>query len=444
MHLPIKAVNILTKSAKLQSDTVVKRLHDLHPSLIDLSLNRIKRLLKKIGNPQKRFPCPIHIAGTNGKGSCLAFLQAICEAANLTVHRYTSPHLVRFSERITVAGKNLPDTKIVALLEECEEANRGQDITFFEITTAAAFLAFSRTKADVTLIETGLGGRFDATNVIERPSLTAITPVAMDHMRFLGNTLDAIAFEKAGILKSAVPAIISKQTDIAQSVINQRAIKIKAPLIVQGHEWDVRSESNGICVIDKNKEIKLPLPALPGLHQHNNAAQAVIIARRIPHHKISEEALAAGIKNAVWPGRMQLITEGNFISQLPKLWKIWIDGGHNAAAAEVISEFCKNWRKQTTIMIFGSINTRDPKAFLERLSFAPSELICIKIPGEASSHSAADCSKAAKALGFKSQEADSIMDAINIATSIAASGNILVCGSLYLAGAFLEQNGTPP
>ena len=429
---------------KLQSDTVVERLHNLHPSLIDLSLNRILQLLKKIGDPQNSLPCPIHIAGTNGKGSCLAFLQAICEAANLTVHRYTSPHLVRFSERITVAGRTLPDTQIVELLEECEEANRGQEITFFEITTAAAFLAFSRTKADVTLVETGLGGRFDATNVIERPSLTAITPVAMDHMRFLGNTLDAIAFEKAGILKSQVPAIISKQINTAQTVINKRAKEIDAPLILQGREWDVRSETNGICVIDKNKEINLPLPALPGLHQHNNAAQAVITALQIPNVDISETALAAGLKSTVWPARMQLITSGHIISKLPRFWKVWVDGGHNAAAAEVISDFCKHWKEQNTIIIFSSTNTRDPTAFLKNLSYAPSKIICIKIPDEASSLSADDCSQAAKKQGFKSETAESIMHALQIATSLANSGNILICGSLYLAGAFLKQNGTPP
>jgi len=432
------------KSATLQSDAVVKRLHGLHPSLIDLSLDRTYRLLEALGNPHENLPCPVHVAGTNGKGSFLAFMQAIGEAAGLTVHRYTSPHLVRFAERMTVAGKPLSEDALVALLEECEEANAGREITFFEITTATAFLAFSRTDADITLIETGLGGRFDATNVIEKPALTAITPVAMDHMRFLGNTLDAIAFEKAGILKPGVPAVIAKQASPAQRVIEARAAEIGAPLIRQGYEWDVESGGNGICLFDGDDRIDLPVPALPGRHQHDNAAQAVIAARRLAGFQIGNAPLAAGLKNAIWPGRMQRVTEGNIVSSLPAGWELWLDGGHNEAAAEIIAAFAENWQDRPLILVFGALNSRDPGDFLEKLVPVAAKAVCIEIPGEASALPAADCADAARNAGIDSEQAGSIAEAVNRAAATADSGRILVCGSLYLAGAFLAQNKTPP
>ncbi|MEE8333388.1 MAG: Mur ligase family protein, partial [Alphaproteobacteria bacterium] len=265
----------------MRSDAVVERLRGLHPSLIDLSLGRIQRLLSDLSHPEASLANLVHVAGTNGKGSLVAFLKAICEAAGLSVHAYTSPHLVRFAERISVAGKLLDEDALVALLEEVEAVNRGQPITFFEVTTAAAYLAFSRTPADVTLIETGLGGRFDATNVFARPALCAITPVSMDHMRFLGDTLDAIAFEKAGILKPGVTGVIGPQADAALDVIEARAAEIAAPLCTYGRDWWVETLAEGFRLQDGKAALSLPPPSLPGQHQIANAATAAICARRL-------------------------------------------------------------------------------------------------------------------------------------------------------------------
>ncbi len=429
---------------KLQSDAVVQRLHGLHPSLIDLSLDRISRLLGELGNPHKRLPCPIHVAGTNGKGSYLAFMQSICEAAGLKVHRYTSPHLVSFGERIVVAGKMQSDEEVIRLLEECETANNGRDITFFEITTAAAFLAFSRNNADITLIETGLGGRFDATNVLEKPALTAITPVAMDHMRFLGDDLSKIAFEKAGILKRSVPAVIGLQEPEALEVIEKRAAQLQVPLFRQKIEWDVVATEGGISVVESKIRIDLPKPSLLGCHQHSNAAQAVISARLIPELALNKEALSIGLEQATWPGRLQKIIEGKLFSTLPSGWELWIDGGHNPAAARMIADFARGWKDLPLVLIFGALNTRNPIEFLEQLLPVSDQIICVMIPGELSSLPASETSAAARKVGMSASEATSVFEALKMASSRSERGRVLICGSLYLAGAALNLNGTPP
>ena len=284
----------------------------------------------------------------------MAFLKAICEAAGFVVHSYTSPHLVRFAERISVAGRLLDDHELVSLLEECETVNGGEPITFFEVTTAAAFLAFARTQADVTLIETGLGGRFDATNVFDRPSLTAITPVSMDHMSFLGETIDAIAFEKAGILKKDTPAIIAPQQSAASRVIQDRADQVGAPLWCFGTDWQADTTADGILLRDGAETVSLPPPSLLGPHQTINAGLAAICARRLPSLSVGTDALAQGLRTAIWPGRLQRLDNGPLAAHLNPGWELWLDGAHNAAAADMLAQVASTWEEKPLHLIFGA------------------------------------------------------------------------------------------
>ncbi len=387
----------------------------------------------------------VHVAGTNGKGSFVAFLKAICEAAGYVVHSYTSPHLVRFAERISVAGRLLDDHELVSVLKDCEAANKGEPITFFEITTAAAFLAFARTKADVTLIETGLGGRFDATNVFDRPSLTAITPVSMDHRSFLGDTIEAIAFEKAGILKKDTQAIIAPQHAITSRVIQDRADQVGAPLWCFGRDWQADTTPDGIQLRDGDETLFLPPPSLLGPHQTVNAALAAICARRLPNLPVSADALAQGLRTAIWPGRLQRLDSGPLAAQLKPGWELWLDGGHNAAAADMLAQVATTWNDKPLHLIFGALAARDPTDFLAPLAPHARHLHGIAIPGEETTIGADAVVSAARSVGMAASEATSVSDALTaIAQTAARSGRILICGSLYLAGAVLAQNETPP
>jgi dihydrofolate synthase/folylpolyglutamate synthase len=437
--------NTPTKSAPLQSDAVVQRLRGLHPRAIDLSLGRVSRLLAALGNPEQSLPCVVHVAGTNGKGSFVAFLKAICEAAGYIVHSYTSPHLVRFAERISVAGRVPEDHELVSVLEECEAANKGESITFFEITTAAAFLAFAQTKADVTLIETGLGGRFDATNVFDRPALTAITPISMDHQSFLGDSLDAIAFEKAGILKKDTPAIIAPQDAIASRIIEDRAYQVNAPLMCHGRDWQVDNNPDGIHLRDGDETVSLPPPILAGPHQTINAGLAAICARRLPNLPVDADALAQGLRTAKWPGRLQRLENGALMACLEPGWELWLDGGHNAAAATMLAQVASTWNDKPLHLIFGALAARDPAEFLAPLASHADYLHGIAIPGEETTLQADAAVSAAKSVGMAASAAASVSDAlIAIGQTTAEPGRILICGSLYLAGAVLAQNETPP
>lgn len=375
----------------------------------------------------------------------MAFLKAICEAAGYVVHSYTSPHLVRFAERISVAGRLLDDPELVSVLEHCETANGGESITFFEVTTAAAFLAFSRTKADVTLIETGLGGRFDATNVFDRPALTAITPVSMDHLSFLGDTLKAIAFEKAGILKNDTPAIIAPQHAVASRVIRDRADEVSAPLWCFGRDWQADTTSDGIVLRDGEETILLPPPSLLGPHQTVNAGLAAICARRLPDLPISADALAEGLRTAIWPGRLQRLDSGPLAAHLKPGWELWLDGGHNAAAADMLAQVASTWNDKPLHLIFGALAARDPTDFLAPLAPHARHLYGVAIPGEETTLEAAAAVSAARSAGLAASEAASVSDALMaIAQASDGPGRILICGSLYLAGAVLAQNETPP
>lgn len=385
----------------------------------------------------------MHIAGTNGKGSTLAFLKAICEAAGLTAHCYTSPHLIRFTERISIAGYHIDEETLTDVLKECEAANAGNAITLFEITTVAAFLAFSRQTADITLIETGLGGRFDSTNIFEEPALTIITPVSMDHMDWLGHTIADIAFEKAGILKTGVPSVIGPQLPDAHAVIAKCAKEVGANIITHGKDWDFCNSGDGFLLNIGDLEIPLPRPSLPGNHQTINAATAAMAARVVPDLSISNAAIIKGLQHTTWPGRLQKLT-GPLAARLPEGWSVWLDGGHNTAAANALATSASEWKDQPLHLIFGFLNSRDPRAFLKPLANHAKTLQAVAIPGEETSLTPAGIAKAAREIGIVATEETDFVAAIDrIILSSDTPGRILICGSLYLAGAVLAYEEAP-
>jgi len=427
----------------LKSDAVLERLMRLHPETIDLSLGRIERLLDKLGNPHLSLPPVVHVAGTNGKGSVLAFLRAFLEAAGYRVHVYTSPHLVSFHERIRLAGEPVSEEELTALLEECERANNGDPITFFEATTAAAFLAFSRHDADVVLLETGLGGRLDATNVVARPLVTAITPVSMDHQDYLGNTPEAIAKEKAGILKPGVPCILAAQPRPAQKPFTQRAADLSVVLLHEGKDWSARVAGGHMAVTSGGRVREdLPLPGLAGKHQHTNAAQAIacLDVLRANGFDVSDTAIAQGLQSVDWPARLQHLTEGRLVALLPEGWELWLDGGHNPAAGKAIASQTRKWRDKPLHLICGMLKTKNPAGFMKPLLGRAKSLQAVSIPGEPNTLSAERTAETARAVGFEAREAENVEAAIrHLVEADPTPKRILICGSLYLAGSVLAQ-----
>jgi len=425
-----------------RSDVLLERLSHLHPKVIDLSLERIERLLSHLGNPERSLPPVIHVAGTNGKGSTVAYLRAIAEAAGLRVHAYTSPHLVRFHERIRLASTLIGEDTLSALLDECEHANGGTPITFFEVTTAAAFLAFARTPADLLLLEVGLGGRLDATNVIDRPALSIITPVSIDHVQFLGETLTAIAGEKAGILKTDVPCIVGPQPPEAATAIETRAREVGAPLLRHGAEWHAEPTGDGFAYRGPARRIALPRPNLSGAHQIVNAGMAMAAVDALAGRlAIGDAAIRTGLQNAEWPARLQHLTRGPLIEILPPGCELWLDGGHNPAAGEVLAETARGWRDLPLHLIVGMINTKDVAGFLRPLAPLAASLTALIIPGNPAAVPPEEIAGAARALGLAASTAP---DAATALTRIAATGGaarVLICGSLYLAGTVLADNG---
>jgi dihydrofolate synthase / folylpolyglutamate synthase len=420
------------------SDEILARLLTLHPRLIDLSLERVQRLLAALGNPQDRLPPVIHVAGTNGKGSTVAFLRACLEAAGKRVHVYTSPHLVRFAERIRIAGKLIAEDALIAVLEECERANGGAPITFFEITTAAAFVAFTRTPADVTLLEVGLGGRFDATNVMPRPAVTAITPVSIDHQQFLGDTVEQIAFEKAGILKQAVPAVIAPQSEAAAAVIAARAQAIGARLYRGGREWDFATRADGGLAYRGRAALDLPPPGLLGAHQYANAATALACLECLRDFAPEPSALARGMKQVEWPARLQRLTRGALARLMPQSAELWLDGGHNAAGGAALAEVAKSWRDKRLNLVFGMLQSHDAAGFLAALEPYAARVEALAIPGEENARSADEIAAIARGLGLTAKPAAGIADAV--AAAAEPDARVLICGSLYLAGRVLAAN----
>lgn len=423
------------------SDAVLARLNALHPKIIDLSLGRVETLLATLGHPERRLAPVVHIAGTNGKGSVLAYLRAMHEAEGRRVQAYTSPHLVRFHERIRLSDGLIEEPALLALLEECEAANGGAPITFFEITTVAAFLAFAREPADLLLLEVGLGGRLDATNVIDRPALSVITPVSMDHTQYLGDSLEAIAFEKAGILKPGVPAVVGLQSPAALAVVEARAREIEAPLWVQGRDFEGTAGADALTYRDEAGAVELPFPALPGAHQQQNAILAMAAARRLGKLGPGLEACRQGLTQARWHARLQRLTRGPLVEQLPADWSLWLDGGHNAAAAEALAAWLGRDRKPLRL-IYGMLNTKAAADFLRPLAPLTERLEAIAIPGEPNSLSAEEAAEHARSCGIAATARPDLDAAMTAALADSGpQGRVLICGSLYLAGKVLAENG---
>ena len=418
------------------SDAVLDRMMTLHPKVIDLTLDRVLSLLKKLGNPEARIPPAIHIAGTNGKGSTQAMIRAGLEAAGQTVHAYTSPHLARFHERIRIAGHLITEPALTALLDDCVKANGPDPITFFEITTCAAFVAFARTPADWTLLEVGLGGRLDATNVLT-PRLTIITPVSLDHQQYLGDTVALIAAEKAGILKRGIPCIVGPQSDEGLAVIEARAARLGAPLLVYGQHWHVSEDRNRMIYQDESGLLDLPLPNLPGPHQIQNAGAAIAALR---HLGFPADACEAGVTRAQWPARMQRLRQGPLVQAASGI-ELWLDGGHNPAGGAALAATLARMPARATHLICGMLNTKDIAGYLHPLAPQVKSLIAVSIPGEKNTLPADVTEAAARASGMQATSAASVLDALTAIAAIEPSARVLICGSLYLAGQVLRDNG---
>lgn len=409
----------------------------LHPKVIDLTLDRMWQLLDRLGNPQDRLPPVIHVAGTNGKGSTQAMIRAGLEAAGKTVHAYTSPHLARFHERIRLAGNLIAEDHLTALLDECAAANGADPITFFEITTAAAFLAFSRTNADWLLLEVGLGGRLDATNVVMRPALTIITPVSLDHQQYLGETIPEIAGEKAGILKRGVPCVVGPQRPEGLAVIEAKAEALGAPVLAQGQHWHCFAERGRMVFQDETGLLDLPLPNLPGPHQVENAGAAVMALR---HLGCDAAACEAAVSKAYWPARMQRLRQGPLVEAAPQV-ELWLDGGHNPAGGEALAATLAAMPARPTHLICGMLNTKDVAGYLRPLAAHVVRLHAVSIPGEKNTLPAEVTAEAAHVAGLPAETALSVAGALAAIANADPTARVLICGSLYLAGTVLRENG---
>ncbi len=438
-----------------QIDSIVARLLALHPKRIDLTLERMWRILAALGHPERRLPPLVHIAGTNGKGSTIAFMRAILEAAGLRVHVYTSPHLVRFNERFRLGatagergeGRLASDDELADALAECERANEGAPITVFEITTAAGLILFARHAADILLLEVGLGGRLDATNVIERPLATVVAPVSLDHKEFLGDTVAKIAAEKAGIFKRDVPAIVAAQPREALAVIERQAARMRAPIKVAGEDWSATEERGRLVYQDEAGLLDLPAPKLAGRHQFENAGLAIAALRAIDTLALPPAAFE-GIAKAEWPARMQRLSGGKLAALVPGA-ELWLDGGHNPDGGRVIANALADLEERVSrplVLIVGMLANKDSAGFLKNFTGLARRIVTVPIPQQESSLPAAALAEAARAIGLPAQES------ADLETALAALGRldleqpprILITGSLYLAGAALALNGTPP
>lgn len=422
------------------ADPILERLKTLHPKGIDLSLDRVHRIMADLGHPERKLPPVLHVAGTNGKGSTVATLRALLEATGYRVHVYTSPHLVRFAERIRLAGQLIEEGYLAELLEEVERINAGRPITFFEVTTAAAFLAFARQPADACILEVGMGGRLDATNVVERPLASTMAPISLDHMQYLGTTLTAIAGEKAGILKPDVPAVIGVQPAEAAAVLSARATAMGAPLFRRDAEWHVEARIDGFTYKGR-RTVALPVPALSGAHQIDNAALAVATLDRIDAFKFSDAQLRAGLTCVEWPARLQRLARGPLVALLPLGSELYLDGGHNEAAGEILAAWAAGKRDKPLDIVIGMLSTKAPETFLRHLVPLAHRLRAITIPGEPLALPADAIADAARRVGMN--DAAASPDVAVAVGDLARAGpsRILICGSLYLAGTILAANG---
>ncbi|TAJ31239.1 folylpolyglutamate synthase/dihydrofolate synthase family protein [Bosea sp. (in: a-proteobacteria)] len=436
------------------SDTLLARFMALHPKLIDLSLGRILTLLERLGDPQTRLPPVIHVAGTNGKGSTIAFMRAILEAAGLSVHVYISPHLVRFHERIRLGapggGRFVEEEKLVAALECCEAANAGDPITFFEMTTAAAMLLFAENKADVLLLEVGLGGRYDATNIVAHPACTVVTPVSLDHSEYLGDTVTKIAGEKAGIFKRGAPAVIAPQEPEPTAVLEAAAERAGASKILVGaQDFNVHEAGGRLVYEDLDGLLDLPLPRLSGRHQHINAGTAIAALRAAGYGGLPAQAFEAGMRNADWPARLQRLARGQLVGLIPERAELWLDGGHNPDGGRVLAQAMADLADRNPaplVMIAGLLSTKDAGATLRHFKGLAQMLYAVPIQNSLAARPAGEVAEAAREAGLTAEVSGSVEQALRTIASLSwpAPPRILICGSLYLAGEVLSANGTPP
>ncbi len=455
-------------------DSIVTRLTRLHPKRIDLSLERIERLLKALGSPEKNLPPVIHVAGTNGKGSVIAFMRAMLEEAGYRVHVYTSPHLVRFNERYRLGapksdvsdfghlivpnsgkpefggeGKLVTDDELAETLEQVERVNAGAPITVFEITTAVGFQLFARHAADVLLMEVGLGGRLDATNVIDSPLASVIAPIAVDHTEFLGDTLDKIAAEKAGILKRGAPAIVAAQQRDALSVIERQAGRVGAPLRVAGEDWTATEERGRLVYQDDNGLLDLPPPRLYGRHQFENAGLAIAALRAIKQFRLTPAAYEAGMVKADWPARMQRLSQGALVDLAPEASELWLDGAHNPEGGRAVAAALADLEERVSrplVLIVGMMSSKDCEGFLSNFTGLARRMIAVPVPNLEKSMSAEAVADAARSIGLPATSRDDLAEALDAARKLDLDPppRILITGSLYLAGEVLRQNGTLP
>ncbi|NRA99002.1 MAG: bifunctional folylpolyglutamate synthase/dihydrofolate synthase [Rhodobacteraceae bacterium] len=419
------------------SDIILEKMMALHPKIIDLTLDRVWRLLEALDHPETRLPPVVHIAGTNGKGSTLAMIRAGIEGAGQTAHAYTSPHLARFNERIRVAGDLIEEDQLADVLEICWKANAGAAITYFEITTIAALVAFVETTADWTLLEVGLGGRLDATNVVERPALTVITPVAFDHEQYLGDTITKIAREKAGIIKRGVPCVVGPQRDEALEVIEDVAARMGSELLVYGQHWHVWEERGRLVYQDERGLLDLPHPILRGEHQVRNAGAALAALR---HLGFDEAACEHAMTDAVWPARMQRLKTGPLVDAAGTA-EVWLDGGHNPAAGAAVAQTLDELPERQTHLIVGMLSTKDVIGFLAPIAARAVGLHAVDIPDAVATLPAKDTASAGRDVGLDSRVSGSVLEAVQDIIAQDPEARILICGSLYLAGAVLQENG---
>jgi dihydrofolate synthase/folylpolyglutamate synthase len=434
-------------------NAILGRLLSLHPKRIDLSLDRMWRLLERLGHPERGLPPVVHVAGTNGKGSVIAFMRAILEAAGLATHVYTSPHLVRFNERFRLGapgGARLAsDVELAEALAECERLNESAPITVFEIETAAGFLLFSRHPADMLLIEVGLGGRLDATNVIDNPRACVITPISIDHVDFLGGSLSLIAQEKAGILKPGVPGVIGPQADEALDVIEREAARRSAPLKIAGQDWMAMEERGRLVYQDEAGLLDLPPPRLHGRHQFINAGTAIAALRAIESLSLPGSAFEEGMAKADWPGRMQRLTQGRLVSLAPPGSEIWLDGGHNPDGSRAVAAALAELEERVSrplVLIVGMLSTKDSEGFLRNFAGLARRVVAVPIHDQEKALTPAALADIARRVDIPAEPRDSLEDALSSLGRLELNPppRILITGSLYLAGEVLALNGTPP
>jgi len=425
-------------------DDILRRLLQLHPKIIDLKLDRMWDILARLDHPERKLPKVIHVAGTNGKGSTIAYMRAIIEAAGLKAHVYSSPHLVQFAERIYLGGQGqISDDYLSELLEECEKKNDGVPITFFEITTAAAFLAFSRNPSDYLLLETGLGGRLDATNVIEKPIVSVITPIDLDHQQYLGDTLKKIAFEKAGILKSGVPAIIGPQHDEARDVIESVGLDKQVRLSIANQDWQVYEQHGRLVFQAESELLDLPLPALLGQHQITNAGTAIAAIRALKDQRITAQHIEQGLLDVRWPARLQKLEHGQLHQWAPAGAEIWLDGGHNPAAGHALALSLAELNDRSPrplVLIIGMLNSKDPIGYFQAFEDIAHVIFTLAIEGEENALSGEVLANIASQAGLEAYAKPDLETALNDVEEFCPTARILIGGSLYLAGNVLAKH----